>query len=596
MQNAKNIWYYIKNYKLNSLFLRTLLLIFVLIAIPFASLSAVFYTNIIHTIHDEIKLENSSMLDSAKNITDSLINECDMLSSYIANADTVQYFMLDGFQSETLGELTRFTKTLPLIYKYIDSVYIYSEYNHSIFLGETETALDALEDNGWLEDYKAIDNRAGSIVAREKKEIYPQLITIIKPIYIADEKRGAVVMNIDSRTLYRSVMSDKQKNGQEIFLLSDKNQILLSKKTEYFKTPPESLGPQAEAIMKQAEKSKIYNINDEKCVISIGSSDRFENFTYISILPMTSYENKISQMNYQIFLIMLALFVLGFLLAYIIAVKSYTPLREIITFLDKTTPGEVAEGNKNELLYIMHSIERHIEDKQKMHEILEERMQILKQSQYAMLQSQINPHFLYNTLETINWMAYDLSDSENPVSEALLKLANFFRNTQSTSGYLVPIETEIKYTKDYLNILELRYNDLFDVMWDIDESILSFTVIKICLQPIIENAIYHGLKPKGESGLLTITGKRDRENIIFTVSDDGVGMTETELHDLNTRLHEDVYLENQHIGLINVNRRIKIIFGNAYGIDISSQTGTGTTVSVTLPAIPWENDSPKPQQ
>lgn len=596
MQNAKNIWYYIKNYKMNSLFLRALLLIFVLIAIPFASLSMIFYTNLTHTIHDEIKLENSSTLDSTKNITDSLINECDMLSSYIANNDSIQYFMLDGFQSDTLGDLTRFTKTLPLIYKYIDSVYIYSEYNHLIFIGETKNSIDALDDTNWLANYEQISNRTGSIIAREKKDTYPQLITIIKPIYIADEKRGAVVMNIDSRALYRSVLSDTQKGRQQFLLINKNHQILLSQKSELFRMPLNTLDPNAENIIAQAEKSEIYTLNGEKCVVSVGSSERFEDFTYISILPMTLYENKLTQMNRQILVTMLALFLFGFVLAYIITAKSYSPLREIISFLDETGPEkESNKQNKNELRYIMTSIEHHIEDKEKMREILEERMQMLKQSQYAMLQSQINPHFLYNTLETINWMAYDLSDSENPVSKALLDLAGFFRNTLSSSGFLVPIEKEIEYTKDYINILELRYGDLFDVIWDIEQEVLPFTIIKICLQPIIENAVYHGLKPKGDCGLLTISGKLNQNNITFSVTDDGVGMSENELAELNKRLHAEVYLENQHIGLINVNRRIKIIFGDEYGIHVSSKAGKGTIVTLTLPKITWENDSPKLQ-
>lgn len=594
MQNAKNIWYYIKNYKLNSLFLRTLLLIFILLAIPFASLSVIFYSNITNTIHDEIKLENSSILDSTKNITDSLINECDMLSSYIASNDSIQYFMLDGFQSDTLGDLTRFTKTLPLIYKYIDSVYVYSEYNNLIFLGETKISTDTLDDSNWLEDYKQISDRTGNIIAREKKGTYPQLITIIKPIYIADEKRGAVVMNIDSRALYRSVLSDTQKNRQQFLLINKDNQILLSQKSEYFRLPISFLDPNIENIITEPQKTQIYTVNGEKCVIAASSSERFENFTYISILPMTLYENKLNQMNQQIFITMLALFLLGFILAYIIAAKSYSPLREIISFLDETGPeNEPKEQNKNELRYIMNSIEHHIEDTEKMREILEERMQMLKQSQYAMLQSQINPHFLYNTLETINWMAYDLSDSENPVSKALLNLAGFFRNTLSATGYLVPIETEIEYTKDYINILELRYGELFDVVWEIEPEVLPFTVIKICLQPIIENAVYHGLKPKGDCGLLTISGKLCQDSITFTVTDDGAGMSESDLAELNNRLHSEVYLENQHIGLVNVNRRIKIIFGNEYGINVSSQIGKGTAVTVTLPIIAWENDSPK---
>ena len=239
--------------------------------------------------------------------------------------------------------------------------------------------------------------------------------------------------------------------------------------------------------------------------------------------------------------------------------------------------------DKNELMYIINSIQTHINDKTKMAEILEERMKLLRKSQYDMLQTQINPHFLYNTLETINWMAYNMSNSENPVSKSLINLASFFRNTL-TSGYFVSIENEIKYTNEYVNILALRYGDLFDIEWDIDESILSYTIIKICLQPIIENAVYHGIKQKNDKGLIKIKGLCDDNNIILIVSDDGVGIEKDALDELNKTLSETSFTnEKSHIGLSNVNQRIKIIFGDSYGIHVESTVGVGTDVYVTIP-------------
>ncbi|MCI8521280.1 MAG: histidine kinase, partial [Clostridia bacterium] len=211
------------------------------------------------------------------------------------------------------------------------------------------------------------------------------------------------------------------------------------------------------------------------------------------------------------------------------------------------------------------------------------RMKLLRKAQYDMLQTQINPHFLYNTLETINWMAYNLSNSENPVSKSLITLASFFRNTLS-SGYFVSIEDEIKYTNEYINILALRYGDLFDIEWDIDDTILPCTIIKICLQPIIENAVYHGLKPKNDKGLIKISGRCDGKNTIITISDNGVGMDSDKLYELNRRLQDNAYNdEKSHIGLVNVNQRIKIIFGDDYGITVESQEGVGTDVYITIP-------------
>lgn len=587
------MWFYIKSYRKNSLFFKTLILIFALLTIPFASLSALFYTNIANAVTEEITLENASMLNSAKNITDSLLNECDMLSSYISNGDNAQRFMLDAFQSDTLGDLSHLTKALPLIYKYIESVYIYSEHSQTIFNGDNKHAAADFADCGWMEEYRTIADRKGAMIAREKNNVYPQLITIVKPIYVADVKRGAVIMNVDCRALYRTVMSDDKKNKLELFLLDEQNRILLSKDADLFKTGADALHFDLTAVEKSKNRTKILELDSKKNVVSIENSDIFP-YRYISILPMDAYASKLSSMYWQAFSLMLLLLILGLALAYIITSTSYKPLREIISFLDKTAAEDKIQlENQNELLYIMNNIEQHIEDKKKMRQMLEERMQMLQKSQYVMLQAQINPHFLYNTLEAINWMAYDLSGSENDVSKALVNLSGFFRNTLSTSGYLVPIKTEILYTKDYINILELRYGDLFEVVWDVAEDILPLTTIKICLQPIIENAVYHGLKPKGENGILTILGRRSGDSVVFKVSDNGIGMSEADIRELNSRMRDEVYMENRHIGLVNVNRRIKIIFGEDYGIAISSRLGEGTTVTVTMPAAIWENDSPR---
>ena len=121
--------------------------------------------------------------------------------------------------------------------------------------------------------------------------------------------------------------------------------------------------------------------------------------------------------------------------------------------------------------------------------------------------------------------------------------------------------------------------------WDIDDAILPCKVIKTCLQPIIENAVYHGFKPKGGKGLLTVSGRLSKNNIIFTLSDDGIGMSPDEVSSLNDSLNTNVYTNiSPHIGLANVNKRIKILFGEDYGLSVKSSEGHGTAVSIIIPA------------
>lgn len=583
MNKIKNIWFNIRHFKFNSIFLRTFLFITALTVIPFIVLSIMFYSNTLKNIREEITSENSYIFDNSVNIIDRTLMEVDTLSSSLASNESTQLYTINNVSTDSFKTISRLAKTLPIIYRYIDSIYIYSEPTDTVIMDNNSIPLSDLSDTDWISAYHAVTSPKGTIIPRSKNNVYPQLITIIKPIYVADEKKGAIIMNINAQSIYNSMLYQHYKDDRLFFLINADNKIIISSELSYFNTYPDNIGLNTLTI-ESNPKNSVYEINDKNYVVLSGDSS-ISDYKYISAYPLELYEHKLSTMKLQIIGILLLLMIIIFILAYVASVRSYSPLNEIISFLDNSQPpaDSIEEEDKNELMYIINSIQTHINDKTKMAEILEERMKLLRKSQYDMLQTQINPHFLYNTLETINWMAYNMSNSENPVSKSLINLASFFRNTL-TSGYFVSIENEIKYTKEYVNILALRYGDLFDIEWDIDESILSYTIIKICLQPIIENAVYHGIKQKNDKGLIKIKGLCDDNNIILIVSDDGVGIEKNALDELNKTLSETSFTnEKSHIGLSNVNQRIKIIFGDSYGIHVESTVGVGTDVYVTIP-------------
>ena len=583
MNKIKNIWFNIRHFKFNSIFLRTFLFITALTVIPFIVLSIMFYSNTLKNIREEITLENSYIFDNSVNIIDQTLMEVDTLTSSLASNESTQLYTINNVSTDSFKTISRLAKTLPIIYRYIDSIYIYSEPTDTVIMDNNSIPLSDLSDTDWINAYRAVTSPKGTIIPRSKNNVYPQLITIIKPIYVADEKKGAIIMNINAQSIYNSMLYQHYKDDRLFFLINADNKIIISSELSYFNTYPDNIGLNTLTI-ESNPKNSVYEINDKNYVVLSGDST-ISDYKYISAYPLELYEHKLSTMKLQIIGILLLLMIIIFILAYVASVRSYSPLNEIISFLDNSQPpaDSIEEEDKNELMYIINSIQTHINDKTKMAEILEERMKLLRKSQYDMLQTQINPHFLYNTLETINWMAYNMSNSENPVSKSLINLASFFRNTL-TSGYFVSIENEIKCTKEYVNILALRYGDLFDIEWDIDESILSYTIIKICLQPIIENAVYHGIKQKNDKGLIKIKGLCDDNNIILIVSDDGVGIEKDDLDELNKTLSETSFTnEKSHIGLSNVNQRIKIIFGDSYGIHVESTVGVGTDVYVTIP-------------
>lgn len=211
---------------------------------------------------------------------------------------------------------------------------------------------------------------------------------------------------------------------------------------------------------------------------------------------------------------------------------------------------------------------------------------VKKQSELAMLQSQVNPHFLYNTLESIKGMA--LEEDASAVWKMTRALGQILK--YSIKGpEIVALRDEIDIIRNYVEIQQCRFENRFEVSMDIDEDILDCHLPRMTLQPVIENAVYHGLETKRSQGRIEIIGREDpKGNIRLLVKDNGTGIVPEALMAIREKLAEDFsYREsdgsNRGIGIMNVNNRIKLIFGNAYGMDIDSEAGNGTTITMTLP-------------
>ncbi len=593
MKKKNNTWSYIKSYKFNSMFIRTFLLVFVMFSIPFFLLNDLYYRNVERIAKDEIIMENNSLLYGVRDISDTLLSDCDMLCTYISYNDNVQMFMVNDWftdlNSKSMKEFTQLVKAIPLIYKYIDSIYVYSEYNNSVYIGERKSPLKELKDISWLEEYNKLEDVSGRTISRLKNNNYPKIISIIKPIIMDHEKKGAVILNINSEKLHNIITTEKYQNQSKIYLYNDSGNIIMSSEEEQFCNEIKDVTYLKDIVESGSETSIIKNIEGMDSVISITPSAKF-GFTYISITSMFHYQNKLNQLKSQIVLLIILLVVLSIVFAYFAAIRSYKPVAEIITVLEEPQKfndySDPAKARLNELRYIISTILKQIQANEIMKDELESKLKLLDQSQFAMLQSQINPHFLYNTLETINWMAFDLTKGDNNVSRAVNSLAQLFRNNVYLGDYIIPIRQEIDNTQNYLNILELRYGDVFKVEWEIEERIKEYSIIKICLQPIIENAVYHGLKPRGRDGLLKIRGKISvNETIHFHISDNGVGMNPFRLADINRKLNDRENQMEDHIGIYNVNQRIKIVFGMDYGINIESEENHGTEVVIKIPMV-----------
>lgn len=226
----------------------------------------------------------------------------------------------------------------------------------------------------------------------------------------------------------------------------------------------------------------------------------------------------------------------------------------------------------------------------KIHELMETNSrehELKRKSDLKALQAQINPHFLYNTLDSIIWMG------EMGQSKAVVKmtsaLSKLFRISISKGNEIITLKDELAHVESYLTIQEMRYQDKFRYFFDIDPNLLEHPILKITLQPLVENAIYHGIKEGEKQGIINIVSSYYDNKVVIRVKDNGEGMDNRTLKALNDGLNsnqDDKYqMDKQGMGLRNVHQRIKLYFGKEYGLSIESTLGYGTTIIVTIPHV-----------
>lgn len=206
-----------------------------------------------------------------------------------------------------------------------------------------------------------------------------------------------------------------------------------------------------------------------------------------------------------------------------------------------------------------------------------------QEAELAYLRSQVDPHFLYNTLEVIRKMALEKSAPE--IARMALDMGNIFRYS-AKGGDEVLLEEEISIIKSYIRIQQMRFEGKIDVFYFISEDVLHLKVMKMLLQPIVENSIFHGLEPKSVKGSLYIGARREGEILVITVKDDGVGIKREGLEEIKKELSEENADTSKHVGTLNTNARLKLFYGKEYGVSIESYVEDGTTVILRLPVRP----------
>lgn len=245
----------------------------------------------------------------------------------------------------------------------------------------------------------------------------------------------------------------------------------------------------------------------------------------------------------------------------------------------------VQEESADELALLSASFNQMVERVGELIEGIRMEQRNLKVTELKLLQAQINPHFLYNTLDAIIWLAE--ADEKEQVVRMVTSLSDFFRTTLSKGRDYVSIRDEETHIKSYLQIQQFRYRDILEYEIRIPEELYDCQILKLTLQPLVENALYHGLKNKRRLGHISVSGERVGETVVLRVYDDGKGLTAERLEYVRKLIRGEVEDSDtpSGFGLFNVEQRIRLNYGTAYGLKLNSEYGEWTEVTVTIPVV-----------
>lgn len=319
----------------------------------------------------------------------------------------------------------------------------------------------------------------------------------------------------------------------------------------------------------------------------------FANLTTIGVFSTNESVMEARQINFYVITFLFIVCAFGIGASYYLSYSMSRPINQLNAFMNQVESGDLSiryKGDRaDEIGMLGRSFNKMLEQISKLISLIEIQERQKRDAELQTLQSQIKPHFLYNTLDTINWMARKKEALD--VAEVVESLSQLFRIGISKGNDMIPLEKEIEHIYSYLKIQKARYKDKLNYSISIDSKLSNLSVVKLILQPIVENAIYHGIKERRGPGHISIIGEESNGNLVLHVKDDGVGIPEERLAILNENLSTNFdsleetkrMTTNIGYGVMNVQARIKLTYGEPYGINIDSIRGKGTTVKILLP-------------
>lgn len=542
-------------------------------------------------LDNEISSTSMQTLQAIDKNLEFLLNNVEQLSNLVLYDRSIQDALRNvdsgGINPEIQSVLNKYLANIVLSGDVVSSAYVFDNYNNRYAKGTraiSRLSIDRIEDSPAYDEIVKLkggllwEANSGGILESSPDSNYISLLRIINDVTTM-KKLATLIVNVNEETIQREFADIGNKYKSQFFIMDAKGSYIIRPLGE-----DRSFEQYLLPMMPNDHGYTIVNIGDQKVIISFITS-KYSNWKIVGVMPINEIYRELGGKSYIALIIILINSFFISLGALNITKLVTQPLIKMQGYMKSAEKGEFivipVEANRDdEIIQLKKVYNRMVVEIEKLIVRVKNEERIKRKSELNLLQAQINPHFLYNTLDAIGALSL-MGDSKNAY-QVTRSLGDFYRISLNSGNEIITVREELDCIKSYLAILDIRYDGKYEVRFEIEPEMLKYKILKLLLQPLVENAVHHGLRNKEGAGLLLIKGYREGTSLIFVIEDDGIGMTEERVGEV---LSQRTGKSQGGFGIYSCKQRLSIYYNIEEPLRIESRPGQGTRVIVEIPAV-----------
>lgn len=571
---GNSIFKEVKKYRFNSIVLKNFIKFFCIMAFCLMLVSVFLYNSTVKSKHKEIKASCEADVRNYAKVSDVLLYDVrNKIFELLTTGNTATFLYsnnpLEDYPNvckAVLEDAESYVKTNTFLH----SVCVYSEKSKQYIDTHYPSKTDYSDDN-WMEIYESMNESFGVFLRRYSGR-YPYVLTLIQKTDVSGP-RGAIVINLDIEKMGQVIgYSEERKDtfitvAKDGAVLNDNHKKFEGKLTDY---------EEIDAFSSSNEKTVMVNKNHAVAKIE---SEYFD-IDYYGIFNAEVYADDIFRTKLLVSSAYVLFVIFSLLIGFFASFETYKPIKKIIGMLDLTET-ETISKNSDELSYVAGRITELLSSNDELKTKVGEQTELNHKLYMSLLSRQIDTHFINNTINIINSQIVIDAGKGHRSSAMLIKLSRLLKNAYNINKIFITVKDEVEYTKVYCELLQARYPGVFNCVWDVEENSQNLSIPKMTLQPLIENAVYHGIVPSEKEGTVEISIKITDDRLQICVKDNGVGINEENLSKINERMNLDIITE--HIGINNICQRFLLLYQEDFNMTYESKEGEYTLVKIHLP-------------